>query len=157
VEQGTASGSCLGDLGRPETGDQKGAIRLLSVRISTVSPDAERRKSAMSLSAISLPCPMTTRWSAASAISVMRWLETSTARPSAANALSMFRSQTMPSGSSPLTGSSNSRVAGSPSSAAPMPSRCPIPSEYVLARLRATDSSPTSSSTFRSRSAPGNR
>ena len=50
-------------------------------------------------------------------------------------------------GSSPLTGSSNISTAGSPSRAAAMPSRWPMPSENPLARRRATDSRPTISST----------
>ena len=44
----------------------------------------------------------------------------------------------MPSGSRPLTGSSNIRIAGSPSSAAAMPSRWPMPRENPPARLPAT-------------------
>ena len=37
------------------------------------------------VSAISLPRPITTRWSAVNDISVIRWLDTSTVRPCAAN------------------------------------------------------------------------
>ena len=93
------------------------------------------------------PRPITIRWSAVSAISLMRWLDTRMVRPSAARARMRLRTQTMPSGSSPLTGSSNISTAGSPSRAAAMPSRCPIPRENPLARRRATDSRPTISST----------
>ena len=46
-----------------------------------------------------------------------------------------FRIQWIPSGSSPFTGSSSSNVDGSPSSAAAIPSRCPIPSENWPARF----------------------
>ena len=60
----------------------------------------------------------------------------------------------MPSGSRPLTGSSQSRTGGSPSSAAARPSRCRIPSEYLPARRRPTDSRPTRSSTSCTRRRP---
>ena len=73
------------------------------------------------VSAIRRPRPITTRWSAVSSSSLIRWLETSTVRPSAASARRKPRIQRMPSGSSPLTGSSNSSSGGSPSSAAAMP------------------------------------
>ena len=89
-------------------------------------------------SAISRPRPMTSRWSAVSAISLIRWLETSTVRPSAASSRRNPRIQRMPSGSSPLTGSSNISTAGSPSSAAAMPSRCFMPSENPPTRAAAT-------------------
>ena len=81
---------------------------------------------------------MTTRWSAVPSISLIRWLETSTARPSAASDRSSPRIQPMPSGSRPLTGSSKSSTGGSPSSAAAMPSRCAMPSEKPPVRRRAT-------------------
>src|ERR1019366_454725 len=55
-------------------------------------------------------------------------LETNTVRPSAASALNRLRIQTMPSGSRPLTGSSNMRMAGAPSSAAAIPRRWLMPS-----------------------------
>ena len=77
-------------------------------------------------------------------ISDIRWLDTKTVRPSAASAFIRFRIHRMPSGSSPLTGSSNIRIGGSPSSAAAMPSRCPMPSEKPLDRFPATSLSPTS-------------
>src|SRR6185503_18467383 len=57
-------------------------------------------------SARTAPRPITTRWSAVSAISDIRWLETKTVRPSAASCRARVRTQRMPSGSSPLTGSS---------------------------------------------------
>ena len=79
---------------------------------------------------------MTTRWSAVPSISLIRWLETNTVRPSAARSRSSSRIQRMPSGSRPLTGSSSIRTAGSPSSAAAMPSRCPMPSEKPRTRRR---------------------
>lgn len=53
----------------------------------------------------------------------------------------------MPSGSSPLTGSSNIRISGSPSSAAAIPSRWPIPSEKPFDFCLATAVSPTVSRT----------
>ena len=94
---------------------------------------------------------MTSRWSAVSAISLIRWLETRTVRPSSASVRMSVLIHKIPSGSSPLTGSSNSSVPGSPSSAPAMPSRCDMPSEKPPARLRATDVSPTCSSTSSTR------
>ena len=90
------------------------------------------------VSAISWPRPMTIRWSAVSSISLIRWEETKTVRPSAARCFISCRIQRMPSGSRPLTGSSKISTCGSPSSAAAMPSRWPMPSENRLDRLRAT-------------------
>ena len=46
-----------------------------------------------------------------------------------------LRIQRMPSGSSPLTGSSNISTCGSPSNAAAIPSRWDMPSEKPLIRL----------------------
>ena len=86
--------------------------------------------------AISLPRPMTIRWSAVTAISLIRWLETKTVRPSPASCCMKVRTQRMPSGSRPLTGSSSSSTCGSPSIAAAMPSRWVMPSEKPPARLR---------------------
>ena len=94
---------------------------------------------------------MTTTSSAVSAISLIRWLETKTVRPSRARPFKRLRTQRIPSGSSPFTGSSNSSTSGSPSSAAAMPSRWPMPSENFPARWRATDASPTRSSTSSTR------
>ena len=53
----------------------------------------------------------------------------------------------MPSGSSPLTGSSNMSTSGSPSSVPAMPSRWLMPSENPLDRFLATSVRPTSAST----------
>ena len=69
--------------------------------------------------------------------SLIRWLDTSTARPSSASDRRKTRIQRMPSGSSPLIGSSNTSTGGSPSMAAAIPSRCAIPSEKPPVRLRA--------------------
>ena len=55
--------------------DQRPAHGARSISSSTV------------VSASSRPRPMTTRWSAVTAISLIRWLETSTVRPSAARSL----------------------------------------------------------------------
>jgi len=68
-------------------------------------------------------------------ISDIRWLDTKIVRPSAASAFIRFLIHRMPSGSRPLTGSSNIRMAGSPSSAAAMPSRCPMPMGEALRPL----------------------
>ena len=80
-------------------------------------------------------------------ISDIRWLDTNTVRPSAASDFIRLRIHRIPSGSSPLTGSSNIRIFGSPSSVPAMPSRWPMPRENPFVRLRATSVSPTSSST----------
>ncbi len=110
-------------------------------------------KSWMLMSASSCPRPMTMRWSAVSAISLIRWEETKTVRPSAASAFIRLRTHRMPSGSSPLTGSSKSSTWGSPSSAAAIPSRCPMPSEKPLERFLATSWRPTTPSTSSTRRA----
>src|SRR6266545_5277632 len=117
------------------------------VRTTTRSPEAAASSSPTPVSATSRPRPMTTRWSAVSSSSLIRWLETNTARPRAASSLAKPLNQRMPSGSRPLTGSSNSSTGGSPSSAAAMPSRCRMPSEKPPVRRRATVASPTVSST----------
>ena len=57
---------------------------------------------------------MITRCSAVIAISLVRWLETSTVRPWSARSFRSVRIQSTPSGSSPLTGSSRTTAAGSP-------------------------------------------
>ena len=123
------------------------------VRTRTVCTELRAMNSCTVQSAISLPRPMTSRWSAVFSISDIRWLDTKTVRPSAASAFIRFLIHRMPSGSSPLTGSSNIRMAGSPSSAAAMPRRCPMPSENPLDRFLATSVSPTSSSTSPTRRA----
>jgi hypothetical protein len=66
-----------------------------------------------------------------SAISAIRWLDTNTVRPSPARLLQSVRTQRMPSGSRPFTGSSKSNIPGSPSRAAAIPRRWPIPSELA--------------------------
>src|SRR5580693_4312598 len=93
------------------------------------------------------PWPITTRWSAVWAISLIRWLEMRTVRPCEARFFSRPRIQRMPSGSSPLTGSSSSSTAGSPSSAAAMPSRWAMPRENLPARRSAALPMPVISST----------
>src|SRR5664279_6450610 len=98
-------------------------------------------------SAINLPRPITMRWSAVSAISDSRWDETKTVLPCAARFLMKVLTQKMPSGSRPLTGSSNSSTCGSPRSAPASPSRCFMPSENLPAARLATLLSPTMSST----------
>ena len=69
-------------------------------------------------------------------ISDIRWLETKTVRPSAARAFIRFLIHRMPSGSRPLTGSSNISIFGSPSIVAAMPRRWLMPREKPLDRLR---------------------
>ncbi len=108
-------------------------------------------KSERLMSASSLPCPMMISWSAVTAISFIRWLESSTVCPAAARSLSRFRSQRTPSGSSPLTGSSSSSTSGSPNTAAAMPSRWDIPSEKPPDLRSPASERPTMSSTSRTR------
>ena len=80
-------------------------------------------------------------------ISDIRWLETKTVRPSSARAFIRFLIHRMPSGSRPLTGSSNISTLGSPSMVAAMPRRWLMPRENPLDRFFATSVRPTSSST----------
>ena len=87
------------------------------VRSSTRVPEAPATRSATLVSATSRPRPMTTRWSAVSSSSLIRWLETRIARPSAASDRRYPRIHRMPSGSRPLTGSSKMSTGGSPSMA----------------------------------------
>src|SRR5581483_4111256 len=124
------------------------------VRTRTMFREALRMNSAIDTSASTRPRPTMRRWSAVSAISLMRWLETRTVRPSLARPRSRLRIQRTPSGSSPLTGSSRTTVAGSARRAAAIPSRWPIPSENFLTRLRATSVSPTRSMTSSTRRTP---
>ena len=108
-------------------------------------------KSCVLVSASSLPRPITIRWSAVTAISFIRWLDTKTVRPSLASCFIRFLIHRMPSGSSPLTGSSRIRISGSPSRATAMPTRWPMPSEKPPVRLRATSVSPTRPRTWSTR------
>jgi hypothetical protein len=112
---------------------------------------ARAARSATRESASSRPWPITTTCSAISAISLIRWLDTNTTRPCAASDLSRSRIQWIPAGSRPLTGSSSNSTGGSPSSAAAMPSRCAMPSEYLPARLPAALARPTIPSTSSTR------
>src|SRR5580658_4657031 len=105
----------------------------------TPPPPLRATKSATLVSAISRPRPITTSRSAVSDISLIRWLDTSTVRPSAARPRRKWRTHRMPSGSRPLTGSSNSKTRGSPSRAPAIPSRWVIPSEYLPARWLAAE------------------
>ena len=123
-------------------------------RTSTSPRALAAMNSAVGRSASSLPRPMMIKWSAVSAISLIRWLETKTVRPSAASDLKSCLIQWTPSGSRPLTGSSNISTGGSPSSARAMPSRCFMPSENPLTRRSATLSSPVSRSTSVTRRRP---
>ena len=89
-------------------------------------------KSLTDMSASSWPRPITIKCSAVSAISLIRCEETKTVRPSEASCFIRLRTHRMPSGSRPLTGSSKSSTCGSPSSAAAMPSRWPMPEREAL-------------------------
>ena len=124
------------------------------VRVGAAHPHRAGRgtgdESSVPVSAISRPRPMTIRCWAVRAISLIRCEETKTVRPSAASPRSSDRIQRIPSVSRPFTGSSRITVRGSPSSAAAMPSRWPMPSEKPPAR-RATPPSPTASTTSSTR------
>ena len=124
------------------------------VRTVTLLPPACAVSSSTVVSAISLPRPMTTSRLAVSAISLIRWEDTKTVCPSTASALSRFLTHSTPSGSSPFTGSSKITTRGSPSSAAAMPSRWPIPREKPPTRLAATSARPTRSITSSTRRRP---
>src|SRR5690606_19669206 len=113
------------------------------VRTVTRPREAASISSATPRSARTRPLPTTTSCPAVSSSSLIRWLDTSTARPSAASDRSRPRIHRIPSGSRPLNGSSSMSTGGSPSSAAAIPSRWRMPSEYPPARRRATASSPT--------------
>src|SRR3954452_19481232 len=104
-------------------------------------------KSSVLLSASSRPRPMTIKWCAVRDISLIRWLDTNTVRPPDARYCMKLRIQRIPSGSSPLTGSSNISTSGSPSSVAAMPSRWDMPREKPLMRLPATSDIPVISRT----------
>ena len=121
------------------------------LRTRTEAGAAEAMKSATLVSAISRPLPITISRVAVCAISLIRCEETKTVLPCAASSRSIPRIHRMPSTSRPLTGSSRTTVAGSPSSAAAMPSRCAMPSENLPAGRRATERSPTASMTSSTR------
>ena len=124
---------------------------ICGVRTRTVSVEFSAMNFSIVVLAISRPRPMTMMSSAVFSISDIRWLETNTVRPSDASAFIRFRIQRMPSGSSPLTGSSNISTSGSPSSVPAMPSRWLMPREKPLVRFFATSVRPTSASTSSTR------
>ena len=97
-------------------------------RTSTV-PSAFLVRSSTEPEVMKRPRPITMISSALTAISLIRCELTKTVRPSLARDRKNSRIHWMPSGSSPLTGSSKSRMPGSPSRAAAMPSRWLMPSE----------------------------
>src|SRR5580693_3477934 len=126
------------------------SVRAL-VRTVTRPPDAAAISSATLVSAMTWPRPTTTRWSALSCSSLIRWLDTSTARPWAASDRRIPRIHTMPSGSMPLNGSSIINTGGSPRSAAAIPSRCRMPRENPPALRRIAEPSPACSTTSSTR------
>lgn len=125
--------------------------RARGVTAFTDTPPAMATKSSTVVSARSRPRPMVISWSAVRDISLIRCEQTRTVRPCSARDPSRLRIHSTPSGSRPLTGSSRMRVAGSPSSAAAMPRRWPMPSEKPLIRLWATVFSPAGSRTCSTR------
>src|SRR5690625_2712005 len=100
------------------------------------------------------PRPITISWSAVKDISLLRLEEFHQVRPSSARYRTRVRTYFTPSGSRPLTGSSRIRVRGSPSIAAAIPRRCPMPREKPPTRLPATSASPVMSMTSRTRLRP---
>ena len=133
VEGYAVGGGHPADLGRAQAGNDQGAVGSggarhvrsrakasasslgSSARARTVAVECPLTNSSVLASAMMRPLPMTSRWSAVWAISLMRWLERNTVRPSAASDFMRFRIHKMPSGSRPLIGSSNITVWGSPS------------------------------------------
>src|SRR2546423_3033951 len=119
------------------------ALPEVSVRNAS-SSDADRAdSSATVVSASSRPAPMTIRRSAVTAISLIRWLETNTIRPSAASDFIRSRIQRMPSGSRPLTGSSNSNTPRAPRSAPALPNPRAMPRENLPPRPPPAPPQPT--------------
>ena len=94
-----------------------------------VPPAARAVNSLTGPCAMSLPWWMITTSSTSCCISPSTWLEMNTVFPSAANVRRKSRSQRIPSGSSPLAGSSRTSRFGSPSSAPATLSRWRMPSE----------------------------
>src|SRR5690606_20268652 len=123
------------------------------LRTCTRSVVQARTRSGSAASASTLPRPSTMTWSAVCAISLMRWLESRIVRPSDAACRTNCRTHRTPSGSRPLTGSSRMSVCGSPSRAAAMPRRWPMPREKPPARFRATEPMPVMSMTSSTRDA----
>ena len=120
-------------------------------RTSTDFSELRSMNSCVVQSAISFPLPITIRWSAVTAISFIRWLDTKIVRCSDARCFIRFLIHRIPSGSSPLTGSSSNSTEGLPSIAAAMPTRWLMPSEYPRTRWPATSRRPTRSSTSSTR------
>ncbi len=80
-----------------------------------------------------------------------KWLEMKMVLPSSARRWISWRISNWPAGSSPLVGSSKSTNSGSAIRAAPMPSRCFIPIEYLRKASFAWARSSTISSTSSTR------
>src|SRR5580704_12254965 len=153
---GPAAGAVAGDVlaawtVAPASRQRAASSAAWGLRTCTDCWELDRTNSSMLVSAISRPLPITSRWSAVRAISLIRWLETRTVRPWAAIVRMRVRIQWMPSGSRPLTGSSKMSTAGSPRSAEAMPSRWLMPSDKPFARRLATSCRPTVASTSSTR------
>src|SRR5580658_3884696 len=121
------SGSVPASTVAPASRQRAASSAAWGLRTCTDCWELDRTNSSTLVSAISRPLPITSRWSAVSAISLIRWLEISTVRPSAASVRMRVLTQWMPSGSRPFTGSSKMSTAGSPSSAEAMPRRWLMP------------------------------
>ena len=103
VEGYAVGGRHPADLGRAQAGNDQGAVGTeldggapqgqgvgQFSRLQRPGPDGGRAecpltKSSVLASAMMRPLPMTSRWSAVWAISLMRWLDRNTVRPSAAS------------------------------------------------------------------------
>jgi len=104
------------------------------LRTCTDRWELDRTNSSTLVSAISRPLPITSRWSAVRAISLIRWLETSTVRPSAASARMRVLTQWMPSGSRPFAGSSKMSTWVSAVSHLPTTTFCWLPPDRLRTR-----------------------
>ena len=89
--------------------------------------------------------------------SLSRWLDSTTVVPSAAKCRSSARISPMPRGSRPLVGSSRSNSSGLRRSAAAMPRRWRIPSEYARTGRPSIPPRPTRTSASSTRSARSRR
>ena len=126
-------------------------------RLEVDAPRASRRARPAAPAGPSRPWLITITSSIVCCASKSMWLESRIVLPSAAKSRSSVRSQRMPWGSRPLTGSSSTSTAGSSSSAAARPSRWRMPSENVPTRRLAACSSPASASTSSTRGAGDRR
>ena len=134
---------------RPAAASTSSSRAASGVRTRTTEVRATRSASVVWLTR--RPRDSTTTSSTVCATSLSRWLDRNTVRPSPASERSRPRSQRIPSGSSPLSGSSKISTPGSPSIAAARLSRCRMPSENRPTARPATSDSPVRASTSSTR------